>query len=183
MLQTPALRLQSPTVSDVRIMLAAASDPQAQRWLGWPSRAVLPERVLERRLARPAARGLFLSRRYQSGPQSHLVAINLADGTVAGAIAVNRNTGEMGGWLAPRFRGRGLGAGLFAGATEFAHQHLGIHSVIAGTQSSHAACIAALAGAGFTPTAGPDVHTLPNRQVVPSRWFVHKAARPTKCGN
>lgn len=163
-------------------MLAAASDPQAQRWLGWTGRAVLPERDLERLLALQAGHGAFPSRRHLSGPEIHLAAIDLADGRVAGALGVDRDTGEIGGWLAPRFRGRGLGAGLFAGAAEFAHQHLGIPSVTAGTESSNAACIAALAGAGFTPAAGPDVHTLPDGRAVPSRWFRHESARPVMCG-
>lgn len=163
-------------------MFAAASDPQAQRWLGWTGQAVLPERDLERLLARPAGQGAFPSRRYLSGPVIHLVAIDLADGRVAGAIGVYRDSGEIGGWLAPRFRGRGLGVGLFAGAAEFAHQHLSIPSVTAGTETSNAACIAALAGAGFTPAAGPDVQTLPNGREVPTRWFLHESARPAMCG-
>jgi RimJ/RimL family protein N-acetyltransferase len=70
---------------------------------------------------------------------------------VAGAIELDPGTGEVGGWLAPWFRGRGLGAGLFVGATEFAHQHLGIAAVTAGIESSNAACIAALVSAWFIP--------------------------------
>jgi RimJ/RimL family protein N-acetyltransferase len=43
--------------------------------------------------------------------------------------------GEIGGWLAPWYRGYGLGASLFAGAAEFAHYHLGIARVTAGTET------------------------------------------------
>lgn len=162
-------------------MIAAASDPEAQRWLGWPSQAVLPERRLERYLARPAGQGVFPSRRYLAGPQLHLVAIDLAEGRIAGGIGVNRDSGEIGGWLAPRFRGHGLGVGLFAGAAEFAHRHLGIRRVIAGTETTNAACVAALTGAGFTPTAGPNIHTLPNGRDISSRWFLHETTRPATC--
>jgi RimJ/RimL family protein N-acetyltransferase len=178
-LHMPGLRLQTPTKQDARIMLAAASDPQAQRWLGWTGPAVIPQWELEHQLARTAGRGRAFPR--VLGPGRYLVAIDPAPGRVAGAFAVDGNTGEVGGWLAPRYRGRGLGSGLFAGAAEFAHQHLGIPSVTAGTEISNAACIAALASAGFIRAAGPDTQTLPDGRVVPVRWFRHESAYPTVC--
>jgi RimJ/RimL family protein N-acetyltransferase len=178
-LHMPGLRLQTPTKRDARIMLAAASDPQAQRWLGWTGPAVIPQWDLEHQLARTAGRGRAFPR--VLGPGRYLVAIDPAAGRVAGAFAVDGNTGEVGGWLAPRYRGRGLGSGLFAGAAEFAHQHLGIPSVTAGTEISNAACIAVLASAGFIPAAGPDTQTLPDGRVVPVRWFRHESAYPTVC--
>jgi RimJ/RimL family protein N-acetyltransferase len=174
-LHTPALRLQTPTVPDMAIIFAAASDRQAQRWLGWTD--VMPEPDLEPLLARSAGQGQILLR-----PPPHLAAIDPADGRVAGAIEVDPDTGEVGGWLAPRFRGRGLGAGLFAGAAEFAHQHLGIPAVTAGTESSNAACVAALVSAGFIPAVGPDTHTLPDGRVVPARWFRHGSVQTSICG-
>ena len=179
-LHVPGLRLQTPTVRDVRIMLAAASDPQAQRWFGWTGLDVVGQWDLEHQLARPAGRGRPLPHPIRPEEWS-LVAIDPAAGRVAGACSVNGHTGEVGGWLAPRYRGRGLGSGLFAGAAEFAHQHLGIPSVTAGTETSNAACIAALASAGFIPVAGPDPHTLPDGRVVPVRWFRHESAHPTVC--
>jgi RimJ/RimL family protein N-acetyltransferase len=178
-LHMPGLRLQTPMKRDVRIMYAAASDPQAQRWLGWTGPAVIPQWELEHQLARTAGRGRAFPR--VLGPGRYLVAIDPAPGRVAGAFAVDGNTGEVGGWLAPRYRGRGLGSGLFAGAAEFAHQHLGIPSVTAGTEISNAACIAALASAGFIRAAGPDTQTLPDGRVVPVRWFRHESAYPTVC--
>jgi RimJ/RimL family protein N-acetyltransferase len=160
-------------------MNAAASDPQAQRWFGWTGQKVIPEPDLEPLLALPAGQGPALLP--IPGRRTSLAAIDLADGRVAGAIEVNPGTGEVGGWLAPRFRGRGLGAGLFASAAEFAHQHLGIPTVTAATESSNAACIAALVSAGFTPAAGPDTHTLPDGRVIPVRWFRHESVQPTMC--
>lgn len=161
-------------------MNAAASDPQAQRWIGWTSQSLTPRWDLERQLARTAGRGPALPR--ASAARTYLAAIDPADGRVAGAISVDPATSEAGGWLAPRFRGRGLGTGLFAGAVEFAHQHLGIPIVTAVTESSNAACIAALLSAGFIPATGPDTHTLPNGRVITSRWFRHESVQPTKCG-
>jgi RimJ/RimL family protein N-acetyltransferase len=172
------LRLQTPTVQDVRIMFAAASDPQAQRWLGWTSRDVIPQWDLEHQLARTAGRGRALSR---APGWRRLAAIDPTTGRVAGALGIDEDTGEVGGWLAPRYRGRGLGSGLFAGAAEFAHHHLGIPNVTAGTETRNAACIAALVSAGFTPAAGPVTHSLPDGRVVPARWFRHQSARPAMC--
>ena len=176
-LHMPGLRLQTPTKRDVRIMHAAGSDPQAQRWLGWPG--PIPQWDLEDQLARTAGRGRAFPR--APGPRWYLVAIDPAAGRVAGASGVDGDTGEVGGWLAPRYRGRGLGSGLFAGAAEFAHQHLGIPSVTAGTEISNAACIAALASAGFIPATGQGTQTLPDGRVVPVRWFRHESAYPTVC--
>ena len=139
-LHMPGLRLQTPTKQDARIMLAAASDPQAQRWLGWTGPAVIPQWELEHQLARTAGRGRAFPR--VPGPRWYLVAIDPAAGRVAGAFAVDGNTGEVGGWLAPRYRGRGLGSGLFAGAAEFAHQHLSglLERQRLRTRCSHVAC-------------------------------------------
>jgi RimJ/RimL family protein N-acetyltransferase len=176
-LHMPGLRLQTPTKRDVRIMHAAAGDPQAQRWLGWPG--PIPQWNLEDQLARTAGRGRASPR--VLGPVQYLVAIDPAAGRVAGAFGVDTDAGEVGGWLAPRYRGRGLGGGLFAGAAEFAHQHLGIPSVTASTEISNTACIAALASAGFIPAAGPDTQTLPDGREVPVRWFRHESACPTVC--
>jgi hypothetical protein len=47
--------------------------------------------------------------------------------------------------------------------------------------ASNAACIAALASAGFIPAAGPDTHSLPDGRVAPVRWFRHESAYPTVC--
>jgi RimJ/RimL family protein N-acetyltransferase len=176
-LHTRGLRLQTPTARDLRIMRAAASDLQAQRWLGWAGPVVIPERDRQQLLARPAGRGALSPAR----ARGYIVAIDPAAGRVAGAAGHDGATGEVGGWLAPRYRGHGLGSGLFAGVAEFAHQHLGIPSVIAATETSNVACIAALASAGFIPVAGPDTHPLPDGRVIPCRWFRHTSARPATC--
>jgi RimJ/RimL family protein N-acetyltransferase len=178
--QTPGLLLQTPTLWDRRIMQAGASDPQAQRWLGWPEQDVTPERDREHLLALPAGRGRALSG--TGGSLWWLAAVDPADNRVAGLIVVDWDTGEIGCSLAPRFRGRGLGTGLFASAAEFAHYHLGIPSITAGTEPGNAACVGALASAEFIRVAGPDTHYLPDGRVVPARWFRHESAEPTTCG-
>jgi RimJ/RimL family protein N-acetyltransferase len=171
----PGLRLQTPTIWDSSIMMAAASDPQAQRWLGWRHQDLVPESNRERLLANQPGRGTILLESSMARSR-WLVAVNPEDGQLAGALACNLDTGEIGGWLAPGFRGRGLGSSLFAAAAEFGHHHLGIASIRAGADVGHIACIAALTSAGFIPGSGPSTHTLPSGRVIPSRWFRHEAA-------
>jgi RimJ/RimL family protein N-acetyltransferase len=104
-----------------------------------------------------------------------LIAVDKASGRLAGGLGLDRDTGEVGGWLAPGFRGRGLGSSLFAGAAQFGHQHLGLASLTAGTEPGNHACVAGLTSAGFIPAPGPSTHTLPDGRVVPARWFRHEA--------
>jgi RimJ/RimL family protein N-acetyltransferase len=91
-------------------------------------------------------------------------------------------TGEVGGWLAPRFRGHGMGAALFAGAAELGHRHLDISVVIAGTELSNIACSGALTSAGFIPAEGPETHALPDGREVRARWFHHESDQTAWCG-
>lgn len=99
---------------------AVPRDAGAQHWLGWRQQDVVPERRRERLLdGKPCQGGVALR---SSAPRSWwLVAVDPEEGRLAGAAAYNEDTGEVGGWLAPRSRGRGLGASLFAGAAQLAH--------------------------------------------------------------
>jgi RimJ/RimL family protein N-acetyltransferase len=160
-------------------MLAAASDPQAQRWLGWRTQDLVPERHRERLLASKLGRGRPLAQ--LCAGSEWLVAVDPDGGRLAGAIGCDLDTGEIGGYLAPEFRGRGLGVSLFVGAAQLAHQHLGIASVTAGAELGNAACIAALESAGFIPARGTSPHTLPNGRKIPSLWFRHEASRAIRC--
>jgi RimJ/RimL family protein N-acetyltransferase len=90
------------------------------------------------------------------GGDWYLAAVDPEGDRLAGAVGIYTGTGEVGGWLAPQFRGRSLGVDLFAGAAQFAHQHLGVASVRAGTEADNAACIGALSAAGFLPVEDPE---------------------------
>jgi RimJ/RimL family protein N-acetyltransferase len=173
------LRLQSPVRSDTAIMRAAASDPEAQRWLGWYKEDVIRDSRRDSLLARQPGRG-----RAPAASTTwlwNLIAVDEATGLLAGAVGGNRKNGELGGYLAPRFRGRHLGTELFAGAVQFAHYHLGEEHVYAATEPANTAAVRALLSAGFTPIDGPEVHGLLDGRVVPARWFQHATGQPTQC--
>jgi RimJ/RimL family protein N-acetyltransferase len=162
---------------DIKIAKAAASDPDAQRWLGWPR--VVPESDRERLLAMAPGRGRPHFR--QPDGQWLLIAIDVSTEQLAGAIGGNVWLADIGGWLAPRFRSRGLGSEMFAAAALFSHYHLGLPSVMAGTEPANAACCAALLSAGFIPATGHGYHLLPDGRSVPASWFRHDSDHPTRC--
>ena len=176
----PGLRLQTPTRKDSAMILASASDAEAQRWLGWQPQHVVRDGYREEIMVGRPGRGRVLPQPNENG-QWDLIAVHPEGGQLAGSACCNERTGEIGGVLAPWSRGLGLGFILFAGAAQFAHHHLGIRSITAGTEPGNAACIASLTSAGYTRVPGPPTHTLPNGRVVPAAWFRHEAARPSRC--
>lgn len=177
----PGLLLQSPTIRDSAIARAGASDPEAQRWLEWPDKFIVPASKRERWLSlRPCAGPLRPS---SADPDViSLVAIDPAAGRIAGMVSMGRKDRDVGGYLVPAYRGRGLGTVLFAGAAQLAHDHLGIQTVWAGAHPANAASIGALTAAGFVPVAGPRTHVQPNGRVIPVRWFGHAREQPGYCG-
>ena len=178
MVETARLRLQSPTRRDHLIIAATASDPEAQRWLGWTPRNIVAEEDRERYLTLPPGTD---GTTWPAG-WLHLIAIDKESGWAAGAAVVQlAEPVEIGGHLAPRFRGRGLGTELFAAVTEYAHQHLGFGVVKAGAEPENLSSRRALGAAGFTRTSGPDTHTLPDGRMIPTVWFRHESAEPGLC--
>jgi RimJ/RimL family protein N-acetyltransferase len=176
-LLTANLRLQTPTRQDMAIMSAAASDPEAQQWLGWPGNLLIPEPERDRLLAMEPGQGRG------AGGYLDLVlcAVDRASGLVAGGAALDAYSLEAGRWLAPAFRGHGLGKELFAAIAQFGHDHLGMTRVGAGTEPANAACVAALLAAEFEPDQGPQVHHLHDGRTVPASWFRHDTRQPSRC--
>ncbi|MFJ7591262.1 GNAT family N-acetyltransferase [Streptomyces sp. NPDC097617] len=182
---------------DVEIGAAAGADADAQRWFGWiPASLVTPETAAhllgtddrnraERLRAFPkAVRRELIQPALLPGPagEQRLLAVIPATGLVAGMSSLNPDDGgAIGFWLAPAFRGQGLGAELVAATARFGHQHLGLESVRAGTETSNHRCRGALSAAGFVPGAGPALHTLPDGRVVESAWYRHDAADTARC--
>lgn len=178
-LDLPHLRLQTPTGPDIAIALAAGSDPEAQRWLGWPPEHVTPEHLREKVLTWRPGTGSPLDGPMPGGWS--LVAVERESDLLAGVIEVDHYGRELGGWLAPRFRSRGLGGELFRGGAIFA-RHIGGGAVVrAGAEQTNVASIGALRSAGFVPAEGPAVHRLADGREVPARWFRHDAAPAERC--
>ncbi|MEU5769083.1 GNAT family N-acetyltransferase [Streptomyces asoensis] len=180
------------TQLDVLAVLAAASDPGAQQWLGSPADQVVADtRIREELLAlRPGADGARLPARLprhlltasfepSAGQMELMIAVRLDDGRYAGSFHLSTDTGEIGGWLAPHARGLGLGVELFAAAATLGHTHIGLQSVRAGHETANIACAQALSGAGFLPAEGPPRHILQDGREIESRWLHHLAPEPT----
>ena len=160
--------------------MAGASDPGAQRWLEWPDKYLVPEGKRERFLNVWPGTGFLVPSRLTPDDIS-LVAVDPELNQLAGSVSMNWETREIGGWLVPEYRSRGLGAALFAAGAELAHRHLGITTVRAGAHPGNAACIGALTAAGFTRAPGPATHVQPNGRVIPARWFRHERDHAGYC--
>lgn len=181
------LVLRTPTLFEARVALAAGSDADAQRWLGWDPGNVYPE-VQRRHLIAARAeikvRGRRTSGRERPELGMALVALDPRRRVHAGLATVTHidaRTCEIGGYLGPDHRGQGLGTELFAAALNLAHQHLGYEEVRAGTETGNHACAVSLGRAGFAPAEGPDFHILPDGRVVPAAWFASIIPTPATC--
>jgi len=86
-LHTPGLRLQSPAVADYIGAHAGASDPQAQRWLEWADKSLVPASRREQYLSVRPGTGRLLPSRLEPGV-IRLVAIDPASDRLAGMVAV-----------------------------------------------------------------------------------------------
>jgi RimJ/RimL family protein N-acetyltransferase len=172
------LLLRTAGLEDMMAGLAAASDDQAQRWLGWRAEQICPE-PLRTRCLETAPRDDRAEGGGTTGSHEYFAALDRGTGRLLGMVGItfagDRRRHELGGWLAPAGRGRGLGAEMFRAAAHLAHEHLGIAELSAGTEESNIACRRSLVAAGFGPGNGPDPHILPNGRAIVSRWFQHVA--------
>ncbi|MFC5826125.1 GNAT family N-acetyltransferase [Nonomuraea insulae] len=158
---------------------ATACDADAQRWLGWQPEVVRSYEPL---------RNDLLNRVLDDGPEPadphHFALVGKRDRRIMGFVVLARQGGrfEMGGCLAPQYRGQGLGAQLFTFGAILAHEHLGLSDIYAGAEVGNIACRGSLLKAGFTPANGPAQHTLPDGRVISSLWFKSTVARGFVCG-
>ncbi|MEU4730475.1 GNAT family N-acetyltransferase [Streptomyces sp. NPDC023588] len=184
-------------VLDMVMGEAAGADAEAQRWLGSNADRIVTAETAEHLLAlndanRPERLRAFPAamRKELTRPavlpdpvQTHwLLAVDPATGLVAGLSSLTPDDdGAIGLRLAPAYRGRGLGAEVFAATAQFGHGHLGLESVRAGTEISNDSCRRALSAAGFVPDEGPPRHTLPNGRATQAAWYRHAASGTSRC--
>ncbi|MFE9453705.1 GNAT family N-acetyltransferase [Streptomyces sp. NPDC006739] len=190
-LATERLLLFTPrTLLDVAAALAASADAEAQRWLGTRADRAVPDpgrrrALLEMRPAGDDGRRIprHLAGRFEPGPDDplFLVCVRRTDGAYAGALQLEPRRGQMGGWLAPRCRGQGLGAELFRAGAVLGHTHCGMETVRAGAETGNTASRRALARAGFVPDEGPPRHTLPDGREIDSVWVRHDDGPASRC--
>ncbi|MFJ9034737.1 GNAT family N-acetyltransferase [Streptomyces sp. NPDC102274] len=193
-IRTGRLLLYTPdNLLDLAAAAAAASDDQAQRWLGFTPQQVVVDPEVRQALTemRPGDRLIELSslpghltQPYE--PQQRedsvlLVAVRLDDGRYAGCVDLAVGEGAIGGWLAPHSRGQGLGAELFGAGALLAHAHLGLDTVRAGTEVGNTASRGALLRAGFIPGEGPAQHTLADGREIDACWYRHLDGPVSRC--
>ncbi|MGX1274811.1 GNAT family N-acetyltransferase [Streptomyces phaeoluteigriseus] len=188
-LATRHLLLYTPvTHLDVLAAIAAGADPEAQRWQGNQAEQVVSDSDTRQALLRlgpaDATPRWFirsnpeLAEPFEPSPEmpEFMVCVHRNTGRYAGYLELDHDRGEIGGTLAPEYRGQGLGVELFLAGAEFAHGHAGLPTVRAGTATANLACRRALERAGFVPAPGPARYTLPDGRELDSVWYRHEGA-------
>lgn len=92
------------------------------------------------------------------------------------SVSADGSDAELGWWLAPEARGRGLGKESLAVVLDYVHEHLGVAAVWMGTGEANGRAIAQIEAVGGT-FEGNRPHELPNGSRVSTRWYLH-AHRP-----
>lgn len=182
--RTARLVLRSPTVLDLAAGNAAGSDPEAQRWLGFPKGAVVPEPRRSELLALPPGSGEVPDLAALFPDSTALVAIDGRSGGHVGVVAVEVHPSgghHVGGWIAPAFRRSGLGAELFAAAALLAHDHLALPELRAVVENRNTAAVGALSAAGYEPVDGPGKHALLDGRVIRALWYAHTVPEGARC--
>ncbi|MEW2505491.1 GNAT family N-acetyltransferase [Amycolatopsis sp. CA-161197] len=173
---------RTPTAWEYAAAVASGSDPAAQRWLGWLADSVIAEPLRSEALRVTPGTGPAWT--YPDPQSVDIVAIDLRENRCAGLVSVHagENGGpETGGYLAPAYRGRGLGRDLFTAGLLLAHSHLGLPRVRAGAEVGNVASGRSLEAAGMRRAAGPPRYTLPNGRVSEAWWYQHDVPRPHRC--
>lgn len=182
-LATPRLFLRTATLADALPLVAAGSDPEAQRGLGWPAREVVPA---WRR--RHALRWRMAMRPFSDGapaiPLPNLfVALDRERPRLAGALGVSptgEDAGLAGGWLAPAYREGDLFGELVDAWRELAHRHLGLLEVRSAVALENAEGAEAVRHAGFAAGESEDL-TLEDGRTVSVVWYVSSVTSPVQC--
>ncbi|MFI6599683.1 GNAT family N-acetyltransferase [Nonomuraea sp. NPDC050536] len=179
-IETDEVVIRTTGYWSLRAAEAAGTDEDAQRWLGWPS-----DMVRGYESSRDELLNLELDDEPDPVGSGWFALINRRNHRIMGTVKItsSRSTRpEIGGYLAPQYRGQGLGAQLFTLGRILAHAHLGLPEIYAGTEVGNVACRQSLLKAGFTPTDGTAHHTLPDGREVRGGWFRSAMTCDVICG-
>lgn len=124
LLQVGPYRLGVPAASDTADVVAAFRDPDIATWNPAGGGEISPE---ERAPLWIADRATWTSQHASWVVRDH-------DGTVIGQVSLHHldhegGTGEVGYWLTPRGRGRGIGTAVLDAATTYALDTLGLFRI------------------------------------------------------
>jgi RimJ/RimL family protein N-acetyltransferase len=105
------------------------------------------------------------------------------DGSVIGSdsfVPSDRqpNEVELGWWLGPTGRGRGLGTASLLAMLDYLYRHLDVRSVRMGTSTDNERARRQIEASGAVVT-GEELRTLPNGETVISIWYRHINPRVT----
>ncbi|WP_368862513.1 GNAT family N-acetyltransferase [Frankia sp. Mgl5] len=183
-LRTENLYFRTPIAWDLPAAQAAALDDDAQYRLGWttPGEATPSGPARTRALNTAPAVATGHRRAHPTLPYG-LVALTSRRDRYVGLVALKHDPGtcEVGGYLAPAFRGQGLGRELFGAGLRLAHEHLGTATVTAECEIDNVAATRSLCSIGFVPSRDPEPRELPNGRVVIGCRFRRSTTAPTRC--
>jgi RimJ/RimL family protein N-acetyltransferase len=161
-----------PIVRSDRDAFLASIDDEVCFWQGYGPKSI---RGWQR-----AFRPIRFHVRHGGGRRSYWLAVcDESSGAFVGQYAMHQvdldeSRTELGWWLAPEYRGLGLGTQSLRLALYHAHSNLGIATVRMGTTATNVRAIAQIRAAGATQTGVVD-HKLPNGKLIPGLWFEHVA--------
>jgi isopropylmalate/homocitrate/citramalate synthase/RimJ/RimL family protein N-acetyltransferase len=142
------VRVRLPRAEDAPGYLRGLTDPDIVRDSGVPSQPDLTEDVVRERIATewPALR--------RRGERLHLAIADASSDDFLGAVMLHsfdwrRDTCEIGYWVLPEARGRGVSARAARLLAVWAIESLGMHRVEATVDFDNAASLRSIEGAGF----------------------------------
>jgi len=162
------ITLRSKTRADIDTLVAICQEPAIPRWTRVPSPYTRADAE-----AWIAASELDLA----AGRAIDWLAVD-ADGEVVASVAVQdirtaAGTGEIGYWVAPGARGRGIATRAVRLAAAWALGELGLRALEITAHEDNAASLGVARSAGFAEAG--ETHVPPHEGLAPGRYVVFRS--------